>query len=140
MPENFTSLFAQRLNSDLKVQVKEAKDKEVLQTGHVYIAPGNYHLGIQKIGPDYYTKIFQTDKKNGHRPSVDVLFESANELGIAENSIGIILTGMGSDGASGLLALKNQGCLTIGQNKETCVVYGMPKVAYELGAVTYQVP
>ncbi|TGM23910.1 protein-glutamate methylesterase/protein-glutamine glutaminase [Leptospira meyeri] len=140
MPENFTALFAQRLNADLKVRVKEAKDKEVLQSGHVYIAPGNFHLGIQKIGPEYYTKIFQTDKKNGHRPSVDVLFESASELGIAENSIGIILTGMGSDGASGLLTLKNQGGITIGQNKETCVVYGMPKVAYELGAVTYQVP
>ncbi|PJZ85319.1 protein-glutamate methylesterase/protein-glutamine glutaminase [Leptospira harrisiae] len=139
MPENFTALFAQRLNTDLKIQVKEAIDKEILQMGHVYIAPGNYHLGIQKIGSEYYTKIFQTDKKNGHRPSVDVLFESASELGIADNSIGIILTGMGNDGASGLLTLKNQGCLTIGQNKETCVVYGMPKVAYELGAVSYQV-
>ncbi|MBM9545453.1 chemotaxis response regulator protein-glutamate methylesterase [Leptospira sp. 201903074] len=140
MPERFTSLFAQRLNSDLKIQVKEAKDKEILQTGHAYIAPGNYHLGIQKIGSEYYTRIFQTDKKNGHRPSVDVLFESATEQEIGGNSIGIILTGMGSDGASGLLKLKNQGCLTIGQNKETCVVYGMPKVAYELGALTYQVP
>lgn len=140
MPENFTALFAQRLNSELKVRVKEAKDKELLQVGHVYIAPGNYHLGIQKIGSDYYTRISQADKKNGHRPSVDVLFESAAEHEIAGNSIGIILTGMGSDGAKGLLQLKTQGCLTIGQNKETCVVYGMPKVAFELGAVTYQVP
>ncbi|MCW7493962.1 chemotaxis response regulator protein-glutamate methylesterase [Leptospira sp. 2 VSF19] len=140
MPENFTTLFAQRLNSDLKVHVKEAKDKELLQIGTVYIAPGNYHLGIQKLGSEYFTRILQTDKKNGHRPSVDVLFESAAEQEIAGNSIAIILTGMGSDGASGLLKLKNQGCLTIGQNKETCVVYGMPKVAYELGAVLYQVP
>ncbi|EMY68211.1 protein-glutamate methylesterase/protein-glutamine glutaminase [Leptospira vanthielii] len=140
MPENFTTLFAQRLNSDLKIHVKEAKDKEILQTGHVYIAPGNYHLGIQKIGNEYYTQISQSEKKNGHRPSVDVLFESATEQDIAGDSIGIILTGMGSDGAFGLLKLKTQGCLTIGQNKETCVVYGMPKVAYELGAVTYQVP
>ncbi|TGK47833.1 chemotaxis response regulator protein-glutamate methylesterase [Leptospira kanakyensis] len=140
MPENFTALFAQRLNAELKIQVREAKDKELLQLGHVYIAPGNYHLGIQKLGSEYYTRIFQTDKKNGHRPSVDVLFESAAEQEIAGNSIGIILTGMGSDGAKGLLQLKEQGCLTIGQNKETCVVYGMPKVAYELGAVSYQVP
>ncbi|TGK87384.1 chemotaxis response regulator protein-glutamate methylesterase [Leptospira noumeaensis] len=140
MPENFTALFAQRLNAELKVQVKEAKDKEILQPGHVYIAPGNYHLGIQKIGSEYYTRITQTDKKNGHRPSVDVLFESAAEKEIAGSSIGIILTGMGNDGAKGLLQLKEQGCLTIGQNRETCVVYGMPKVAYELGAVTYQVP
>ncbi|EOQ95334.1 putative chemotaxis response regulator protein-glutamate methylesterase of group 2 operon [Leptospira wolbachii serovar Codice str. CDC] len=140
MPENFTTLFAQRLNSDLKIHVKEAKDKEILQSGHVYIAPGNYHLGIQKIGSEYYTQILQTDKKNGHRPSVDVLFESAIEQDIGGSSIGIILTGMGSDGASGLLKLKNQGCLTIGQDKETSVVYGMPKVAHELGAVTYQVP
>ncbi|MCW7481049.1 protein-glutamate methylesterase/protein-glutamine glutaminase [Leptospira kanakyensis] len=140
MPENFTALFAQRLNAELKIQVREAKDKELLQQGHVYIAPGNYHLGIQKLGSEYYTRIFQTDKKNGHRPSVDVLFESAAEQEIAGNSIGIILTGMGSDGAKGLLQLKEQGCLTIGQNKETCVVYGMPKVAYELGAVSYQVP
>ncbi|TGK84450.1 chemotaxis response regulator protein-glutamate methylesterase [Leptospira montravelensis] len=140
MPENFTALFAQRLNSDLKVHVKEAKDKEILQKGNVYIAPGNYHLGIQKLGNDHYTRIFQTDKKNGHRPSVDVLFESAAEQDLACECIGIILTGMGSDGATGLLKLKNKGCLTIGQNKESCVVYGMPKVAYELGAVTYQVP
>ncbi|TGL45063.1 protein-glutamate methylesterase/protein-glutamine glutaminase [Leptospira perdikensis] len=140
MPENFTALFAQRLNSELKVQVKEAKDKELLQTGHVYIAAGNYHLGIQKVGSEYYTRVFQSDKKNGHRPSVDVLFESAIEQEIAGNSIGVILTGMGSDGAKGLLQLKGQGCLTIGQNKETCVVYGMPKVAYELGAVNYQIP
>lgn len=140
MPENFTSLFAQRLNSDLKIQVKEAKDKEILQAGHAYIAPGNYHLGIQKIGSEYYTRISQTDKKNGHRPSVDVLFESATEQDIAGMSIGIILTGMGNDGASGLLKLKKQGCITIGQNKETCVVYGMPKAAYELGAIIHQVP
>ncbi|MCW7459782.1 chemotaxis response regulator protein-glutamate methylesterase [Leptospira bandrabouensis] len=139
MPENFTALFAQRLNSDLKVRVIEAKDKELLQNGHVYIAPGNYHLGIQKLGTEYYTRITQTDKKNGHRPSVDVLFESAAEQEIAGSSIAIILTGMGSDGATGLLKLKNKGCLTIGQNKETCVVYGMPKAAYESGAVLYQV-
>lgn len=139
MPENFTALFAQRLNSDLKVRVIEAKDKELLQNGYVYIAPGNYHLGIQKLGTDYYTRISQTDKKNGHRPSVDALFESAAEQEIAGSSIAIILTGMGSDGATGLLKLKNKGCLTIGQNKETCVVYGMPKAAYESGAVLYQV-
>ncbi|TGL87802.1 chemotaxis response regulator protein-glutamate methylesterase [Leptospira congkakensis] len=139
MPENFTALFAHRLNTELKIQVKEAKDKELLKPGHVYIAPGNFHLEIQKLGSEYYTRISQTDKKNGHRPSVDILFESATEHDIAGESIGIILTGMGSDGAKGLLQLKQHGCLTIGQNKETCVVYGMPKVAFELGAVTYQV-
>lgn len=140
MPENFTALFASRLNTELKSKVVEAKDKQILEKGTIYIAPGNYHLEVQKWNGDLYTKILQSDKVNGHRPSVDVLFESAIQQGLAKDSIGIILTGMGSDGAKGLLKLKNNGCMTLGQNKETCVVYGMPKVAYELGAVMYQLP
>ncbi|XDD47340.1 chemotaxis response regulator protein-glutamate methylesterase [Leptospira sp. WS39.C2] len=140
MPENFTALFAGRLNAELKVKVVEAKDKQILEQGTVYIAPGNYHLEIQKTNGDLYTKIIQTEKVNGHRPSVDVLFESVVTNGLAKDSIGIILTGMGSDGAKGLFNLKNNGCLTFGQNKETCVVYGMPKVAFEMGAVMHQLP
>ncbi|TGM01252.1 protein-glutamate methylesterase/protein-glutamine glutaminase [Leptospira jelokensis] len=140
MPENFTALFAGRLNSELKVNVVEAKDKIPLQNGTVYIAPGNYHLNVQKFAGELYTKITQTDKVNGHRPSVDVLFESAVQNELASSSIAAILTGMGSDGAKGLLNLKNNGCMTLGQNKETCVVYGMPKVAFEMGAVMFQLP
>lgn len=140
MPENFTALFAGRLNAELKINVVEAKDKQQLQNGTVYIAPGNYHLSVQKFAGDLYTKITQTDKVNGHRPSVDVLFESVVQNDIASSSIAVILTGMGSDGAKGLLNLKNNGCLTLGQNKETCVVYGMPKVAFEIGAVMHQLP
>ncbi|WP_039929092.1 protein-glutamate methylesterase/protein-glutamine glutaminase [Leptospira yanagawae] len=140
MPENFTALFAGRLNAELKINVVEAKDKLPLQNGTVYIAPGNYHLNVQKFAGELYTKITQSDKVNGHRPSVDVLFDSAVQNDLASSSIAVILTGMGSDGAKGLLNLKNNGCLTLGQNKETCVVYGMPKVAFEMGAVMYQLP
>lgn len=140
MPENFTALFAGRLNAELNTKVIEAKDKQLLENGIVYIAPGNFHLEVQKINNELYTKITQTDKVNGHRPSVDVLFNSVVNCGMAKQSLAIILTGMGSDGAKGLLHLKNNGCLTIGQNKETCVVYGMPKVAFEIGAVMFQLP
>lgn len=140
MPENFTALFAGRLNAELNTKVIEAKDKQLLENGIVYIAPGNYHLEVQKINGELYTKIIQTDKVNGHRPSVDVLFDSVVNCGMAKQSLAIILTGMGSDGAKGLLNLKNNGCLTLGQNKETCVVYGMPKVAFEIGAVMFQLP
>ncbi|TGM35265.1 protein-glutamate methylesterase/protein-glutamine glutaminase [Leptospira biflexa] len=140
MPENFTALFAGRLNTELKVKVIEAKDKQLLENGTVYIAPGNFHLEIQKLNGELYTKITQFEKVNGHRPSVDVLFDSVVNCGIANQTISIILTGMGSDGAKGLLNLKNNGSITLGQNKETCVVYGMPKVAFEIGAVMYQLP
>ncbi|TGK46828.1 protein-glutamate methylesterase/protein-glutamine glutaminase [Leptospira bouyouniensis] len=140
MPENFTALFAGRLNAELNTKVIEAKDKQLLENGIVYIAPGNFHLEVQKINNELYTKITQTDKVNGHRPSVDVLFNSVVNCGMGKQSLAIILTGMGNDGAKGLLNLKNNGCLTIGQNKETCVVYGMPKVAFEIGAVMFQLP
>ncbi|MGV3667564.1 MAG: protein-glutamate methylesterase/protein-glutamine glutaminase [Leptospira bouyouniensis] len=140
MPENFTALFAGRLNAELNTKVIEAKDKQLLENGIVYIAPGNFHLEVQKINNELYSKITQTDKVNGHRPSVDVLFNSVVNCGMGKQSLAIILTGMGNDGAKGLLNLKNNGCLTIGQNKETCVVYGMPKVAFEIGAVMFQLP
>lgn len=140
MPENFTALFAGRLNAELNTKVIEVKDKQLLENGIVYIAPGNFHLEVQKINNELYTKITQTDKVNGHRPSVDVLFNSVVNCGMGKQSLAIILTGMGNDGAKGLLNLKNNGCLTIGQNKETCVVYGMPKVAFEIGAVMFQLP
>ncbi|TGN10371.1 protein-glutamate methylesterase/protein-glutamine glutaminase [Leptospira ilyithenensis] len=140
MPENFTYLFAKRLKSELGLEVREAQNNENIQAGTILIAPGDFHLTIQKNGKDYFTKLTKTEKYNGHRPSVDVLFESVEALKISDQSVGAILTGMGGDGAKGLLKLKNSGCLTIGQNKETCVVYGMPRVAFEIGAVGHQLP
>ncbi|BDA79700.1 chemotaxis response regulator protein-glutamate methylesterase [Leptospira kobayashii] len=140
MPENFTLLFAKRLRSELGLEIREAQNNERIEAGTILIAPGDFHLTIQKNGKDYFTKLTKTEKYNGHRPSVDVLFESAEALKIADQSIGAILTGMGGDGAKGLLKLKNSGCLTVGQNKETCVVYGMPRVAFEIGAVNHQLP
>ncbi|WP_411821859.1 protein-glutamate methylesterase/protein-glutamine glutaminase [Leptospira sp. 'Mane'] len=140
MPQNFTLLFAKRLKSELGLEIREAQNHELIQSGTVFIAPGDFHLTIQKIGTEYFTKLTKAEKQNGHRPSVDALFESAEALKIADQSVGAILTGMGGDGAKGLLKLKNSGCLTVGQNKDTSVVYGMPRVAFEMGAVGYQLP
>ncbi|TGN19187.1 protein-glutamate methylesterase/protein-glutamine glutaminase [Leptospira idonii] len=140
MPENFTTLFAKRLKNELGLNVKEAKDKEIMEPGSIFIAPGNYHLAVQKIGKDLYTKLLQTEKVNGHRPSVDVLFDSVVEQRLSDQTVATILTGMGGDGAKALLHLKEKGAVTIGQNEDSCVVYGMPKVAFELGAVSHQLP
>jgi two-component system chemotaxis response regulator CheB len=138
MPPNFTKMFANRMNEMFNVVVKEAVDNELLQKGTIYIAPGNFHLRVQKNGNSIYTKLTQSEKVNGHRPSVDALFSSINESGIAHQSIGVILTGMGNDGAKELLELKNNGAFTIGQDQSSSIIYGMPRVAFELGAVQHQ--
>lgn len=135
MPEGFTRMYADRLNRTCMVFVKEAEDGERIERGKVLIAPGgDCHLKVVKKGAFYYVELFQADKVNGHRPSVDVLFESMSEA-IKGEGIGVILTGMGNDGANGLLKMRQNGARTIGQDEKTSVVYGMPKVAYELGAV-----
>ncbi|ACV61535.1 response regulator receiver modulated CheB methylesterase [Desulfofarcimen acetoxidans DSM 771] len=137
MPPVFTKMYAQRLNNSCLLEVKEAQKGDRVLPGTVLIAPGDYHMRIKKAGDNYSVECLKGEKVNGHCPSVDVLFESvAEKAGSA--AIGVILTGMGHDGARGLLSMRKKGALTIGQNEETCVVYGMPKVAYEIGAVQKQ--
>ncbi len=139
MPPVFTKSFAERLNSICKVNVKEAEDGDHIQQGSVLIAPGNYHMLVEKSGARYYTRIKQGPPVHHQRPSVDVLFNSvAKSVGV--NAMGVILTGMGADGAKGLLNMKNQGSYTIGQDEATSVVYGMPREAAKLGAVEDVLP
>ncbi len=138
IPPVFSTMFSIRLNNQTVLKVKEAQDGDYLEPGSVLIAPGDQHMRIKKIGNRYKTEVFFGDKVNGHCPSVDVLFESvAKEAG--NEAVGVILTGMGYDGARGLLAMRRKGARTIGQDEKSCVVYGMPKVAYDIGGVERQV-
>ena len=138
IPPVFSKMFAERLNQTTYFQVKEAQSGDYVESGQVLIAPGDQHMRIKKVGPRYKIECFNGDKVNGHCPSVDILFTSvAKEAG--SNAIGVILTGMGYDGAKGLLAMRRKGARTIGQNEKSSVVYGMPKVAYDIGAVEKQV-
>jgi len=137
MPPGFTAMYAERLNNTCRVAVKEAKTGDVIRPGQVLIAPGDAHMKVIKLGDMYKVDCTPGEKVNGHCPSVDVLFDSVAKTAGA-GSIGIILTGMGSDGAKGLLNMKKNGAKTIGQDESSCIVYGMPKVAYEIGAVDYQ--
>ena len=139
MPPVFTRMFADRLNNSCLHEVREAKTGDVVLPGTALIAPGDAHMKLKKAGDVYSVECFQGEKVNGHCPSVDVLFDSVAEKAKA-NSIGVILTGMGYDGAKGLLKMRKSGARTLGQDEETCVVYGMPKVAFDLGAVERQVP
>lgn len=139
MPANFTGAFAQRLDSLCAMEVREARNGDSIIPGLVLIAPGDYHTVVRRSGARYYVEIGSGDKVSGHRPSVDILFNSVAKIA-GSNAIGVILTGMGADGARGLLAMRNSGAKTIGQDEKSCIVYGMPKVAYELGAVEKQLP
>lgn len=139
MPANFTAPFAGRLDSLCAMEVREAKNGDSITPGVVLVAPGDYHMVVRRSGARYYVEIGSGEKISGHKPSVDVLFNSVAKIAGA-NAIGVILTGMGADGAKGLLAMKNAGARTIGQDEASCVVYGMPKVAYDIGAVDKQVP
>lgn len=134
MPESFTGSFAARLNSLCKPRVIEAQGGEVLESGVVYIAPGHSHLKIRRTPSGYLTELMKTAPVNRHRPSVDVLFDSAAEI-VGRNAVGVILTGMGKDGANGLLRMRQAGARTFGQDEATCVVYGMPREAALIGAV-----
>ena len=138
MPPGFTEMYANRLNEQCRVRVKEAKTGDIVVPGQVLIAPGgDAHMKIMKKDGIYQVVIRQGPKVNGHCPSVDVLFESVASVA-KDKALGSILTGMGGDGAKGLLAMRNAGARTIGQDESTCIVYGMPKVAYDIGAVEYQ--
>lgn len=139
MPANFTGPFAERLNTLCAMEIREAKNGDSIVPGVVLIAPGDYHMVVRRSGAFYYVEIGSGDKVSGHRPSADVLLNSVSKIAGA-NAIGVILTGMGGDGARGLLAMRNAGAHTIGQDEASCVVYGMPKVAFELGAVEKQLP
>ena len=139
MPEHFTKSFAERLNSITKHYVKEAENNEILSPGKVLIAPGNKHLVLKRSGATYYVEVKDGEMIFHQRPSVEVLFSSVARYA-ASNAIGVILTGMGKDGANGLLEMKNAGAYTIGQDEDSCVVYGMPKEAFKLGAVTKVAP
>lgn len=138
MPMHFTKMYAERLNSQCRIQVKEAKTGDVVVPGQALIAPGgDTHMNLIKVNGVYQVVCKRGPKVNGHCPSVDVLFESVAKVA-GKQAVGILLTGMGADGAKGLLSMRSVGARTIGQDESSCVVYGMPKVAYELGAVEYQ--
>lgn len=139
MPEKFTTSFAQRLNYISPMTVREAKDGERVLPGHVYIAPGNRHMQIRRSGAQYQVSISDGPLVNRHRPSVDVLFRSmAREVG--KNGVGVIMTGMGDDGAAGITDMKTAGASTIAQSEDTCVVFGMPKEAIRRGGIDKIVP
>lgn len=139
MPPVFTKLYAQRLNNSCALEVKEAQTNDIILPGKVLIAQGDSHMRIRKSGSNYFAECFKGEKVNGHCPSVDVLFESVAECA-GKNSVGIILTGMGYDGAKGLLKMRKKGARTIGQDEKSSIVYGMPKVAYDINAVEQQAP
>lgn len=139
MPQAFTSRFAQRLALNCAMAVTEAKDGERILPGHAYIAPGNRHLEVKRSGADYICHLTESALVSGHRPSADVLFHSV-AIAAGQNALGIILTGMGKDGAEGLLQMRAAGAHTIGQDEASCVVYGMPKAAMSLGATAVELP
>lgn len=133
MPEKFTTAFANRLNSLCKIRVHEAADGDRILPGHALLAPGSFHMEVQRSGAEYKVKISQTPAVNRHRPSVDVLFHSCARY-LGANAVGVILTGMGDDGARGLLAMRQAGARTFAQDEATCIVYGMPGSAVAMGA------
>ncbi len=139
MPEGFTNSYAQRLDRHCQVRVKEAQDGDRILPGHVLIAAGNYHLEVYRSGATYGVKVSSGPPVSRHRPSVDVLFESCARY-LGKNGVGAILTGMGNDGAAGMLSMKNAGAKTVAQDEATCVVFGMPKEAIAKGGVNEVLP
>lgn len=137
MPESFTASFARRLDGLCAPRVIESQGGEKIESGTVYIAPGHSHLTIKRAASGYVTELAASPPVNRHRPSVDVLFDSAAEL-VGKKAIGVILTGMGKDGAQGLLRMRQAGARTFGQDENSCVVYGMPREAYLIGGVEEQ--
>ena len=132
MPAGFTTSFAARLDSLCRMRVREAKNGDRLLAGHVLLAPGNFHIQVARSGVEISVRVLQGDPVNRHRPSVDVLFHSCAEV-LGPNAVGVILTGMGNDGARGLLEMREAGAYTIAQDENSCVVFGMPREAIELG-------
>jgi len=139
MPAGFTSSFARRLDSQCAVTVLEATDGRRIVPGHVYIAPGARHLELVRTGAHYACRLHDGPPVSGHRPSVDVLFQSV-AAAAGRNAVGMILTGMGRDGADGLLAMRKAGARTYGQSEASCLIYGMPKAAMQAGSVETELP
>jgi two-component system chemotaxis response regulator CheB len=139
MPEHFTMTFAQRLNDLSSMKVREARDNDRVLPGTALIAPGNHHIVLKRIGGTYRVRLKDGPRVHYQRPSVDVLFQSVAKA-VGRNAIGVLLTGMGADGAKGLLSMKENGAMTIAQDQASCVVFGMPKEAIKLGAVDAVVP
>jgi two-component system chemotaxis response regulator CheB len=139
MPEKFTTSFAARLNDLCGITVKEAENGDSVIRGRALIAPGNYHLLLKRSGARYYVEVKEGPLVNRHRPSVDVLFRSTARYAGA-NAVGVIMTGMGDDGAKGMLEMKLAGAKTVAQDENSCVVFGMPKEAIKLGAVDKVLP
>jgi two-component system chemotaxis response regulator CheB len=139
MPELFTSAFARRLQQLCRIEVKEAADGDRVLQGRALIAPGNRHLRVKRTGGHYQVELLEGARVSGHKPSVDVLFHSVARAAGA-NAVGVLLTGMGEDGADGLLAMKQAGAATLAQDEASCVVFGMPRAAIERGAVDQVLP
>ena len=139
MPAGFTKSFAQRLDGQCRIRVKEAEEGERVLPGHAYIAPGERHLRVLRSGANYVTALSDEPPVNRHRPSVEVLFKSAAQCA-GSNAIGVMLTGMGKDGASAMLEMKRAGAFNVAQDEATCVVFGMPKEAIAVGAVDEVLP
>ncbi len=139
MPENFTNAFAQRLNQLSQLEINEAKSGDKIEVGRALIAPGGKHMLVKQGTSGYYVDIIDGPPVSRHKPSVNVLFRSVAKIS-GKNALGIIMTGMGDDGAQGLKEMLTSGCQTIGQSESTCVVYGMPKEAKKIGAVQREVP
>lgn len=137
MPPVFTRMYAERLDRESHLTVCEAKDGAPIWPGHAYVAPGDAHLQVARRGSELTLKVGGTEKVSGHCPSVDVLFQSAADV-MGDRAVGVLLTGMGADGAKGLLRMKEKGAFTIAQDQQSCVVYGMPMEAMKLGAVSRQ--
>jgi len=137
MPPRFTTAFANRLNNECPMTIHEAAHDQPVERGHVYIAPGAHHLELNRKNGRFFCLLHDAAQVSGHRPSVDVLFRSFARIA-ARMTIGVILTGMGKDGAEGMLELRQAGATTFGQDEESSLIYGMPRVAYERGAVMHQ--
>jgi len=137
MPPRFTAAFAERLNRECPMRVSEAVHNEFIEPNHVYIAPGAFHLEVARSGGHYRCSLNESAPVSGHRPSVDVLFRSVADVA-GKAAIGVILTGMGKDGTEGLYAMRQAGAMTLGQDEASSLIYGMPRVAYERGAVAQQ--
>jgi two-component system chemotaxis response regulator CheB len=138
MPAGFTAEFANSLNNICPLEVTEAKDGEPILGGHIYIAPGSFHMFVEHKPLGNFIKLSQDEPRNGHRPSCDVHFESVAEI-FKNKALGVIMTGMGRDGAAQITEMRKKGAWTLGQTKESSIVYGMPKVAFEMGGVQKQV-
>jgi two-component system chemotaxis response regulator CheB len=139
MPEHFTKAFARRLNSTCTIEVKEAENRDAIKPGRALIAPGNHHIMLKSASSGYFVEVVHGPLVNRHRPSVDVLFRSAARYA-GSAAVGVIMTGMGDDGAAGMDEMHQQGSVTLAQDEATCVVFGMPKEAIDRGAVSRVLP